>query len=203
MQAATSALSKHQPDPNNNCFSTRTLSKLIGRSSFLLCVIFWKETTAHSLLHLFKYLWNLGTTLKLLSHWVSAIITSSLLLQRYWVSPTRPICPEPTFTSISVAGIHLKWSLVAVITQALQHQKADSLTIEHAEPWNHSQAQLLVFHDWHYLEWALLKEGCCFLWGFFPYKNAYFSNSITERVKSSFKVRRFTSKSYLFYFKAF
>lgn len=33
----------------------------------------------------------------------------------------------------------------------------DSVTIEHAEPWNDSQAQLLMFHDRHFLHSALLK----------------------------------------------
>lgn len=117
-------------------------------------------------------------------------------------SATLHICPKPTFASISAVGIHLKWSLMTVVTQVLQHQKAGSLTIEHTEPLNHSQAQRLIFHDWHYLEWALLKECCCFL--YFSYQNAYFPNSITERVKSSFKVKRFKTKSYyLLYFKAF
>lgn len=32
-----------------------------------------------------------------------------------------------------------------------------SVTIEHAEPWNNSQAQLLMFHVWRYLHSALLK----------------------------------------------
>lgn len=73
--------------------------------------------------------------------------------------------------------------------------QADSLIMEHAEPWNDSQAQLLMFHDWHYLHSALLKGFfVCFV--FFPsYQNESLTNSVTGRVKSSSEVQRFEAKS--------
>lgn len=70
--------------------------------------------------------------------------------------------------------------------------QADSLIIEHAEPWNDSQAQLLTFCDCHYLHSALLK-GVFVL--FLPFlSKCIFHKFSTGRVKSSSEVKRFKSR---------